>query len=214
MSTTSNSGTLFVVSAPSGAGKTSLVRALLDSESDLVLSVSHTTRKPRRGERDGVDYHFVDAETFESMVADGEFLEHATVFGNRYGTGRGQVNASLERGVDVILEIDWQGAHQIRQAMPESVQMFVLPPSWAVLEQRLRDRKTDSPEVIEARMRAASGEIEHHKEFDYLVVNEDFARTVDGMRAVVHAARLRLAPQQARHAALIRALLARGRSIG
>jgi len=210
VSTSSNSGSLLVVSAPSGAGKTSLLRALLDSEDDLVLSVSHTTRPARSGERDGVDYHFIDANEFESMVSAGEFLEHATVFGNRYGTGRAQVNASLERGIDVILEIDWQGARQIRRAMRESVHLFVLPPSWRALEQRLRDRGTDAGEVIEARMRAAGGEIAHFAEFDYLVVNDDFDRALEGMRAVVQAARLRLARQQVRHADLIRDLLAEG----
>ncbi|HSS63767.1 MAG TPA: guanylate kinase [Gammaproteobacteria bacterium] len=208
MSTSSNSGTLFVVSAPSGAGKTSLLRALLDSEDDLVLSVSHTTRPPRPGERNGVDYHFVAADEFEAMAGAGEFLEHAVVFGNRYGTGRAQVNASLERGIDVILEIDWQGARQIRQAMPESLQLFVIPPSRDALGRRLRDRGTDSGKVIEARLRAAGGEMAHFREFDYLVVNDDFDRAVSGMRAVVHAARLRRARQEARHAALIRELLA------
>ncbi len=208
MSTSSNSGTLFVVSAPSGAGKTSLLRALLDSENDLVLSVSHTTRRPRPGERNGVDYHFVAADEFESMVGAGEFLEHATVFGNRYGTGRAQVNASLSGGIDVILEIDWQGARQIRQAMPECVQLFVLPPSRDALGQRLRDRGTDSGKVIEARLRAAGGEIAHFREYDYLVVNDDFDRALSGMRAVIHAARLSLGRQQVRHAALIRDLLA------
>ncbi len=208
MSENSNTGTLFVVSAPSGAGKTSLLRALLDAEKDLVLSVSHTTRPPRPGEQDGVDYHFVTAKEFESMAAAGEFLEHAKVFGNRYGTGRAQVNASLSQGVDVILEIDWQGARQIRKAMPESVQLFILPPSRAVLGQRLRDRGTDSGKVIEERMRAAGDEIAHFREFDYLVINDDFDRAVAGMRAVVHAARLSLARQQVRHAALIRDLLA------
>lgn len=197
-----------MVSAPSGAGKTSLLRALLDSEKDLVLSVSHTTRPPRPGERDGVDYHFVAADEFESMVGAGDFLEHATVFGNRYGTGRAQVNASLSCGVDVILEIDWQGARQIRQAMPESVQLFVLPPSREALGRRLRDRGTDSGRVIEARLRAAGGEIAHLREYDYLVVNDDFDRAVSGMRAVIHSARLSLARQQVRHAALIRDLLA------
>lgn len=209
MSKPSNSGSLLVVSAPSGAGKTSLLRALLESEDNLVLSVSHTTRPPRSGERDGADYHFINAKKFDSMASAGEFLEHATVFGNRYGTGRAQVNASLARGVDVILEIDWQGARQIRLAMPESVHLFVLPPSWDALEHRLRDRGTDSDEVIEARMRAAGGEIAHFAEFDYLVVNDDFDRALQGMRAVVDAARLRLARQQVRHAALIRELLAK-----
>ncbi len=208
MSKSSNSGTLFVVSAPSGAGKTSLLRALLDSEENLVLSVSHTTRPPRPGEKNGADYHFVSAGEFETMVGAGEFLEHATVFGNRYGTGRDQVNASLSRGVDVILEIDWQGARQIRKAMPESVQLFVLPPSREALGRRLRDRGTDSDKVIEAHMRAAGGEIARFREFDYLVVNDDFDHAVAGMRAVVHAARLSLPRQQVRHAALIRDLLA------
>lgn len=208
MSTSSNSGTLFVVSAPSGAGKTSLLRALLDSEKDLVLSVSHTTRPPRPGERDGVDYHFVADDEFESMVGASEFLEHATVFGNRYGTGRDQVNASLSSGVDVILEIDWQGARQIRQTMPESVQLFVLPPSRDALGRRLRDRGTDSGKVIEARLRAAGGDIAHFRDYDYLVVNDDFDHALSGMRAVIHAARLSLARQQVRHSALIRDLLA------
>ena len=210
MSTTPKSGSLFVVSAPSGAGKTSLLRALLDSDDDLVLSVSHTTRTPRPGEINGVDYHFVATDEFESMVAAGEFLEHATVFGNRYGTGRAQVDASLQRGVDVILEIDWQGARQIREAMPESVQTFVLPPSRGALERRLRDRGTDSAEVIAARMRAAGGEIARYREFDYLVVNDDFDRALEAMRAVVHTGRLRLAAQEVRHAQLIRDLLADG----
>jgi guanylate kinase len=213
MSTSSNSGTLFVVSAPSGAGKTSLLRALLDLEDNLVLSVSHTTRPPRPGERDGEDYHFVAGDEFESMLGRSEFLEHATVFGNRYGTGRTQVNASLSLGIDVILEIDWQGARQIRKAMPESVQLFVLPPSREALRQRLRDRGTDSDKVIEARMRAAGREISHFGDFDYLLVNDDFERALGGMRAVVHAARLSLERQQVRHAALIRDLLADSRPI-
>lgn len=213
MSASSKSGTLFVVSAPSGAGKTSLLRALLDSEDELVLSVSHTTRPPRPAERNGVDYHFVAADEFESMVGAGKFLEHATVFGNRYGTGRAQVNASLERGVDVILEIDWQGARQIRQAMPESVQLFVLPPSWEALGRRLRQRATDSGKVIEARLQAAGGEIAHCREFDYLVVNDDFDRALSDMRAVVHAARLSLVRQKVRQAALIRELLAESGAI-
>jgi guanylate kinase len=208
MSAGSTQGTLFVVSAPSGAGKTSLVKALLDSETDVVLSVSHTTRAPRTGETEGVDYHFVDGEMFAAMCSASQFLEHAEVFGNRYGTSRQQVDSHLERGTDVILDVDWQGARQIREHMPGSVSIFILPPSWAVLEQRLRDRRTDSSEVIEKRMRAARGEVSHFSEFDFLLVNEDFQRAVEGLRLVVRASRLRVAPQGARHDRLIRELLA------
>lgn len=208
MSESSNSGTLFVVSAPSGAGKTSLLRALLDSEKDLVLSVSHTTRPPRPGERDGVDYHFVAADEFESMVGAGDFLEHATVFGNRYGTSHKEVTQVLERGTDVILDIDWQGAEQIRSRMPDSVNIFIVPPSRHVLEQRLRDRGTDSPEVIDERMRAATREISHYREFEYLLVNDDFAQAAVELRLIVLACRLRTPVQSARHDDLIRELLA------
>jgi guanylate kinase len=208
MSEGSTQGTLFVVSAPSGAGKTSLVKALLESETDVVLSVSHTTRAPRTGETEGVDYHFVDSEKFAAMRSGSQFLEHAEVFGNRYGTSRQQVDLHLECGTDVILDVDWQGARQIREHMPGSVSVFILPPSWAVLEQRLRDRRTDSSEVIEKRMRAARGEVSHFSEFDFLLVNEDFQRAVEALRLIVRSSRLRVGPQGARHHRLIRELLA------
>ncbi len=204
----STQGTLFVVSAPSGAGKTSLVKALLDSETDMVLSVSHTTRAPRAGEIDGIDYHFVDRKKFAAMCSASQFLEHAEVFGNRYGTSGQQVDMHLKRGTDVILDVDWQGARQIREHMPGSVSVFILPPSWVTLEQRLRNRRTDSSEVIEERMRAAQAEVSHFSEFDYLLVNEDFQRAVEALRLIVRASRLRVVPQRARHDRLIEELLA------
>jgi guanylate kinase len=204
----STQATLLVVSAPSGAGKTSLVKALLESETDVVLSVSHTTRAPRAGEIEGVDYHFVDRKKFAAMCSASQFLEHAEVFGNRYGTSGQQVDAHLQRGTDVILDVDWQGARQIREHMPGSVSVFILPPSWMILEQRLRGRRTDSSEVIEKRMRAAQGEVSHFSEFDFLLVNEDLPRAVEALRLIVRANRLKLAPQRARHDGLIRELLA------
>ena len=206
-------GTLFVVSSPSGGGKTSLVKALIETESGIALSVSHTTRAPRPTEREGVDYHFVNNEAFSAMVEAGEFLEHATVFGNRYGTSRNAVSHELARGVDVVLDIDWQGAGQIRDQMPDSVSIFIVPPSRRVLEQRLRARGTDAPEVIERRMAAATTEISHYREFDYLVVNDEFERAVEALRLIVRAGRLRTPAQSARHEALIRGLLADGGSI-
>ena len=171
----SPAGTLFVVSAPSGAGKTSLVKALVVRRPGTRLSVSHTTRQQRPGETEGEDYYFVDAAGFETMVAAGGFLEHAEVFGNRYGTGRAQAEALLEAGHDVILEIDWQGAQQVRAAMPECVSIFVLPPSLEELERRLRGRGTDSEETIRRRLGEALGDMSHWHEFDFVVVNADFA---------------------------------------
>jgi len=201
-------GTLYIVSAPSGAGKTSLVKALTASDPDVAVSVSHTTRAPRPGERDGVDYHFVDAETFAKMERAGLFLEHATVFDNHYGTARDEVLARLAGGGDVILEIDWQGARQVRAALPGSVGIFVLPPSRAVLEQRLRARGQDSEAVILRRMQDAVREMSHYEEYDYLVVNEDFDRALADLSAILRARRLRLAPQRARLAGALRDLLA------
>lgn len=201
-------GTLFVVSSPSGGGKTSLVKKLLETEPDIRLSVSHTTRAPRHAEQPGVDYHFVTTENFEAMCAAEEFLEHATVFGNRYGTSERAVTEQLEQGIDVVLDIDWQGAEQIRRRLPDSVSVFIVPPSRAVLEQRLRNRGTDAPDVIETRMRAATTEISHYRDFDYLLVNDDFDRAAAELRLIVQACRLRMPVQTARHGDLIRELLA------
>ena len=179
-------GRLFVFAAPSGAGKTSLVRALMEREPSLQFSISYTTRAPRPQERDSIDYHFVTADRFEAMVERGEFLEHARVFDNRYGTARSQVEASLAAGHDLILEIDWQGAQQIRQALPECVTIFILPPSRAELERRLRGRGTDSEEVIRRRLRDAAADMTHWDEFDHVVVNDDFATALEDLCAIVN----------------------------
>lgn len=167
-------GRLFVVSAPSGAGKTSLVRALLRQRVDLRVSVSHTTREPRPQEINGRDYCFVTRDEFREMIADGDFLEHAEVFGNLYGTGRAQVEAVLAKGLDLLLEIDWQGARQVRKSMPACITIFVLPPSRETLEQRLHSRGTDSPEVIARRLSEAREDLGHWSEFDYVVINDRF----------------------------------------
>lgn len=201
-------GILFIISAPSGAGKTSLVKALLESTPDLTVSVSHTTRAMRPGEENGVHYHFVDVATFEAMVAEDAFLEHAQVFDNRYGTAAAAVEHQLAAGRDVVLEIDWQGARQVRGRFPEAVGIFVLPPSRATLAQRLRGRGQDSDETIARRMRDAQSESAHYAEYDYLVVNDDFALALAALGAVVRAERLRLARQQVRHRALLADLLA------
>jgi len=179
-------GRLFVIAAPSGAGKTSLVRALMQREPSLRFSISYTTRTPRPTERLGHDYFFVSADEFEAMAARGEFLEHARVFDNRYGTSRTQVESALAAGQDLILEIDWQGAQQIRSVMPECVSIFILPPSRAELERRLRERGTDTGEVIARRLRDAAADMTHWAEFDYVIVNEVFARALDDLLAVVH----------------------------
>lgn len=202
-------GTLFVVSAPSGAGKTSLVNALVERHAGVVLSVSHTTRAPRPGERDGTHYHFVSEAEFERMARGGEFLEHADVFGSHYGTGRGQVEDALRAGKDVVLEIDWQGARQVRDAMTDALGIFILPPSRDALVERLRGRGQDSPEVIEARMAKAREEISHYQEFDYLIVNDDFETALADLEAVVRAPRLHLDRQRDRHRELLQALLGR-----
>jgi guanylate kinase len=178
-------GRLFVIAAPSGAGKTSLVKALLASEPRLRLSVSHTTRKRRPTEEEGREYHFVSVPQFEQLVARGEFLEHARVFDNFYGTARGFVEEQLRQGHDVILEIDWQGAQQVRRAMPKCVSIFILPPSRRALAERLARRATDSPEIIARRLRDAAADMSHYREFDYLVVNDDFARAVSDLRRIV-----------------------------
>lgn len=178
-------GRLFVIAAPSGAGKTSLVRALMEREPGLRFSISYTTRRQRPTEQHGRDYFFVDREEFERMVAAGEFLEHARVFDNHYGTSRRQVEESLSAGRDLILEIDWQGAAQIRRALPECISIFILPPSRAELERRLRGRGTDSDEVIQRRLRDAASDMTHWREFDHVVINDEFEQALEQLVAIV-----------------------------
>lgn len=190
-------GNLFVVSAPSGAGKSSLLRALLEREPGLSVAVSHTTRSPRPGEVDGVHYHFVDRERFSAMVEAGEFLEHAQVFDRFYGTSEQAVREPLAAGRDLVLEIDWQGARQVRQRFSQACGIFILPPSVAALRERLSARGQDSEEVIERRMRDAEAEISHYPEYDYLVVNDDFDQALAELRAVIVASRLREQRQSA-----------------
>ena len=188
-------GTLFIISAPSGAGKTSLVRSLLDSIPGIQVSVSHTTRDKRPGEVDGTDYHFIDEETFTRMVGNHQFLEFAIVFDHHYGTAEESVRKQLNKGVDVILEIDWQGARKVRNVFPNAVSIFVLPPSRAALEERLTARAQDDAEVIERRMRDAVREMSHYGEFDYLLVNDDFDITLAELKSVIVAQRLRMQRQ-------------------
>ncbi len=178
-------GNLFVVSAPSGAGKSSLLKALRELQPELQVAVSHTTRPPRPGDQDGVHYHFVDKDTFSSMVESGAFIEHAQVFDKFYGTSEQAVREPLGAGHDLILEIDWQGARQVRQRFPEAYGIFILPPSVEALRERLSGRGQDSEEVIERRMRDAESEISHYPEYDYLLVNDDFDEAVDGLRAIM-----------------------------
>nr|WP_298249530.1 guanylate kinase [uncultured Halomonas sp.] len=201
-------GTLFVVSAPSGAGKTSLVRELVESLDGIQVSTSHTTRIRREGEIDGVNYHFVDVPAFEAMIERGEFFEYARVFDNYYGTSRPAVQAALAAGQDVILEIDWQGARQVREQLPEAVSVFILPPSREELERRLSGRGTDEHAVIERRMRDAVSEMSHHDEYDYLLINDDFTTALAELRALVVSRRLARQRAGATHAALLQALLA------
>ena len=180
-----NRGKLFVIAAPSGAGKTSLVRALLERRPELRFSISYTTRKPRPTEKHGQDYFFVDHAEFEKQVADGKFLEHAKVFDNYYGTAKEQVETILKNGEHVILEIDWQGAQQIRQAMPECHSIFILPPSRDELERRLRGRGTDNDEVIARRLRDSVSDMKHWDEFDYVVINDDFEHALSSLANII-----------------------------
>ncbi|WP_459866370.1 guanylate kinase [Halomonas shantousis] len=208
-SDTTPHGTLYIVSAPSGAGKTSLVRALLERVDGIQVSVSHTTRAMRPGEADGTNYHFVDASTFEGMIAHGDFFEHARVFDNYYGTSRSAVQALLAAGTDVILEIDWQGARQVRHQMPDAVSVFILPPSREALRERLSGRGTDDDTIIHRRMRDAVSEMSHFDEYDHVIINDTFAHAVAELECLVHAERTRLARVRARHGALLEALLSR-----
>ncbi len=202
---------LFTVSAPSGAGKTSLVKALLDRRPDEVtVAVSHTTRPMRPGEVDGRDYHFVDIETFEAMVEAGEFLEYARVFDNYYGTSRKAVETLLEQGRHVILEIDWQGARQVREQLPETVAVFILPPSREELQRRLSGRGTDDPEVIARRMADADREMSHFRDAEYLVINDVFDDALFDLECIVHNQSLKRERQEARYDDLIASIPAAG----
>ena len=200
-------GTLFIVAAPSGAGKSSIVNAVLARDPDIRLSISFTSRPPRPGERQGEHYHFVSREEFEAMVAAGEFFEYAMVHGDWKGTARQSVEPLLAEGKDVLLEIDWQGARQVRAKVPDAVSVFILPPSRAALEERMRKRGQDSEEVIQRRLAAAREEMSHYHEFDYLIVNEVFETAVEQMHSIFTASRLRRQVQQVRHAELLQTLL-------
>ena len=191
-----STGTLYTVSAPSGAGKTSLVNALVERCGGLQVSVSHTTRPMRPAEKEGVNYHFVSENVFVDMLNRAEFLEHAQVYGNLYGTSRIWLEKQLERGFDVILEIDWQGARQVKLLLPEAQSIFILPPSRQALQERLRLRGQDDPGVIEGRMNAAVAEMSHYVESDFLVVNKDFDQALDELQCIVASQRLRTARQQ------------------
>ena len=201
-------GTLYIVAAPSGAGKSSLVNACLARDPGIALSISFTSRKPRPGERHAEHYHFVSVEEFQRMVAAGDFFEHALVHGDWKGTARQSVEPQLAAGKDVLLEIDWQGARQVREQVPEAVSVFILPPSKQALEQRMRARAQDSDQVIRQRLAAAREEMSHYAEYDYVIVNEHFDEAVGEMCAIFTASRLRRPAQEVRHAGLIRALLA------
>ena len=195
-----NTTCLFTISAPSGAGKTSLVKALAErKQSSIAVSVSHSTREKRPGEIDGVDYHFVSADTFRQMVADDQFLEHAHVFDNSYGTARASVEAFLDSGKHVILEIDWQGARQVKKMMPDTVCIYILPPSRESLEQRLIDRATDDRKTIENRMMEADGEMSHYGDAEFVVVNENFERALHDLQCIIQAQCLTLSRQKAKY---------------
>ncbi len=188
-------GILYIVSAPSGAGKTSLLKELVQQRAGLAVCVSHTTRAPRPGEENAVHYHFVDQARFQAMINAGEFLEHAQVFDNFYGTAESSVRSQLERGQDVVLEIDWQGAAQVRRIFPDAVSIFIVPPSVEALRERLSNRGQDSDAIIERRMRDAMSEMSHHQEYDFIVVNDDFAHALSDLAAILRSQDLRAARQ-------------------
>lgn len=202
-----SSGTLYIVSAPSGAGKTSLVTALIKADKRVSVSVSHTTRAMRPGEEHGVNYHFVSHDDFKGLIAKGDFLEHAEVFGNFYGTSRSALQEVLDQGNDLILEIDWQGAQQVRKLMPEALSVFILPPSQQALRERLDGRGQDSEEIIAGRMQEAVSEMVHYDEYDYVIINDDFDVALEDLKAVFRCNRLRLKKQQQRNSGLLKELL-------
>lgn len=200
-------GTLYIVSAPSGCGKTSLVDALVASTNDILVSVSHTTRAMRPGERDGINYFFVDENEFQSMVQTHQFLEHAQVFGNWYGTSKAWVEEQLVADKDVILEIDWQGARQVKWMLPNSIGIFILPPSLNALQARLQRRAQDDPEVIAKRMDQAGIEMSHYHEYEFLIINDDFERALQELKSIVIGERLKLKQQLLRHRGLLKELV-------
>lgn len=204
----SRRGTLYIVAAPSGAGKSSIVNAVLARDPQIALSISFTSRAPRPGERHAQHYNFVSADEFKGMIRAGDFFEYAQVHGDWKGTARQSVEPQLCAGKDVLLEIDWQGARQVREKVPDAVSVFILPPSRAALEERMRKRGQDTEEVIHRRLAAAREEMSHYDEFDYMIVNEVFDTAVDEMCAIFTASRLRREPQAERHASLLAALLA------
>jgi len=201
------SANLFIVAAPSGGGKTSLVRKLVQSLDCIEVSISHTTRAMRPGEQNGVDYFFVNEEQFTDMVHENAFLEHAQVFNHLYGTSKAQINQRLEHGIDVVLDIDWQGAAQIKNSFPAAVGIFIIPPSLDVLQQRLLNRKQDKDEVISDRMKKAQDELSHFPEFDYLIVNDDFECAASELGSIVIANRLRMERQKNKQSKLLSFLL-------
>ncbi|QBS12043.1 guanylate kinase [Legionella geestiana] len=200
-------GSVFVVAAPSGGGKTSLVKALVRDIADIVVSTSHTTREQRPGEVDGVDYFFIDEPAFEAMVAEEAFVEHARVFGHYYGTSVAEIRERLANGLDVVLDIDWQGAAQIRRLFPGAVTVFVIPPSLTVLRERLEKRGRDNEAVIDSRMEQARAEMQHFSEFDYLIVNDVFEEASEALKAIVMSERHRVARQAMSHRKLLSTLL-------
>lgn len=198
---------LYIISAPSGGGKTSLVRALLERMDNLVISVSYTTRPLRTGEADGINYHYVDDKKFQDLVAQKVFLEYAQVFGSWYGTSKEWVNQQIDAGKDVILEIDWQGANQIRKHFEKSLSIFIVPPSMEILRKRLKERARESDDIIEKRMQQARSECEHFAEFDYLVINDDFEHALIQLETIILAERLSVAAQKKRHQKLLETLI-------
>ncbi len=205
-----STGTLYIVSAPSGAGKSSLIAAMLETHPAYAMkvSVSHTTRAMRPGEEDGVHYHFIDKARFEQLIQQDEFLEYAEVFGNYYGTSRSWIEENLNKGIDVFLDIDWQGARQIRAQMPQARGIFILPPSNGELERRLTARGQDSEEVIAKRMAEAKSELSHYNEYDYIIINDDFDNALIDFKAIIRAERLKLEKQAMKYAGMLKALLA------
>jgi guanylate kinase len=200
-------GTLYIISAPSGAGKTSLVKALLAQDNQVRVSVSDTTRDMREGEVNGIDYNFVSMDAFDQQISEDSYLEYADVFTNKYGTSQKWVDAELAKGVDVILEIDWQGAQQVRQRVPNAVSIFILPPSQQELRARLQGRGTDEQSVVDHRMENAVGEIEHYSEFDYLIINDQFDTALTELATIFYAQRLSLKQQQVKHSVMLEGLL-------